>query len=236
MKLVFVTHKWKPLPGYRSDFGARQVNVTYSMLDRRYRKPFEMVCFTDDSEGIDGAIRVLPLPAEHGDLRSPHGPGNPSCYRRLKLFSREMAEVIGPRFVNIDLDMVITADVTETFDRPEPFVIWASGGQRTPYNGGLYMMTAGAHPEVWETFDPKVSPQKAMGKGFFGSDQAWIMYCLYPRAATWTSVHGIYSYRTQIKPNGNRLPANAKIVSCHGRHDPWHEDMQEILWVRENWR
>jgi hypothetical protein len=116
--LAVVCWKWKPKIGYRSTFCAEHVNVLRSMVERHYRKPHQLVCITDDGAGIDPRVRVVPLWQDHARLPSPHGGNNPSCYRRLRAFSAEAAELIGPRFVSVDLDCVITGDMRPVWDRP----------------------------------------------------------------------------------------------------------------------
>jgi hypothetical protein len=87
-----------------------------------------------------------------------------------------MAEIIGPRFVSLDLDVVVTGDLTPLFERTEDFVIWAWPFRGTLYNGTMWMMDAGARAKVWTEFDPATSPTKSRLAGFAGSDQAWMNY------------------------------------------------------------
>lgn len=234
--LAVVCWKWKPRPGYRSIFGAEQVNVLRSMVERNYRAPHQLVCITDDAAGIDPRVRIVPLWSDHARLPSPHGGNNPSCYRRLRAFSAEAAALIGERFVSVDLDCVITGDVRPLWDRPDDFVIWGDTNPTTPYNGSMWMLRAGSRRKVWDTFDPKRSPRIGLAKRYFGSDQAWIAACLGPNEKRWTRSDGVYSYRNEIAPKGGALPADARIVFFHGRHDPWHSDIQaKHAWVREYW-
>lgn len=230
------TFKWRPAPGYRSEFRSEHVNVLARMVARHYPSPHEFVCITDDARGLDKAIRVVPLWNDYADLPNPNGRHNPSCYRRLKLFSAEAADIIGPRFVCIDIDAVIVADVRPLWDRPEPFIIWGDTHPRTFYNGSMWLMTAGARRKVWDTFDPQRSPRQSKLSGNFGSDQGWISTCLGHGEATWGARDGVYSYRVHIHPNGDALPANARVVLFHGKHDPWHPQCQRVGWIREHWR
>lgn len=238
--LEIVTFKWRPFAGYRSSYGPAQVNILRNMLARHYPKPHRLTCITDDPSGIDSDIRTIPLWNDFADLPSPHGGKNPSCYRRLKLFAPEMRELIGERFVAIDLDMLIVGDLSSIFDRSEDFVMYGDNtNPRTFYNGSLMLMTAGARRQVWDSFDPKESPLRSMQRGHFGSDQGWISYCLGKGEATWTKKDGIWSYRchlAQWPKYRDRLPPNAKIVVFHGRYDPWDSQMQGLSWVTANYR
>lgn len=235
--LTVCCFKWRPKPGYRSKFDASHVNVLRAMVARHYQAPHRFVCITDDAEGLRGDVRVIPLWPDHANLPSPHGPGNPSCYRRLKLFSREAAALIGPRFVSLDLDAVITGDMRPVWDRPEDFVIWGDTSPGTPYNGSMMLMTAGARAQVWETFDPVRSPKMARQLNYWGSDQAWIGACLGPNEATWKTADGVYSWRVHVRPKQGKLPADARVVMFHGLEDPWQPRMlQQHPWIARHWR
>lgn len=234
--LDIVCFKWRPQLGYRSQFGPETVNTLRSMLARHYQKPHRLTCITDDPAGIHPDVRIIPLWNDHAELPSPHGGKNPACYRRLKLFSAEAKHVIGPRFVALDLDCVITADVSPIFDRTEDFLMYGNTNPRTPYNGSLLLMTAGARRQVWERFEPRTSPRQAMQARFYGSDQAWISYCLGPHEAKFTKRDGIYSFRNDLQRRRD-LPADARIVVFHGKHDPWEESIQrQYPWVKAHYR
>lgn len=236
--LRFVCWKWQSVRKYRTKFTAQHVNTLRNMIERHYHADFEVVCITDDKRGIDPRVRVVPLWNDFADLPSPHGASSPACYRRLRAFSPEMVHVIGPRFVSIDLDMVVVGDITPLFDRPEDFVIWASPIRTTPYNGGLWMMNAGARPQVFTRFNPYTSPKEARKAGFNGSDQAWISYVLGPDEATWQPERdGVYAFRTDIRNRDWKLPANARIISFHGSEDPWDVHARERApWINEHYK
>ena len=227
--------KWTPPAGYRSTFGPETVNVLQRMVARHYAAPHRFTCITDDPRGLDPAVHIVPLWSDFATVPSPHGGHNPSCYRRLRVFAPDIAPILGERFVCLDLDTVIVGDLAPLFDRPEDFVIWGETDPRSFYNGSMTLHTAGARRQVWETFDPATSPAKAKAAGRFGSDQGWISYCLGRGEATWTRKDGVYSYRVHLKPQGGRLPADARMVMWHGHVDPWSPAAQQLDWVRAHW-
>lgn len=236
--LDICTFKWRAPPGYRSTFTGAHVNTLAAMIRRQYQKPHRFSCITDDPTGIDQRhVRIIPLWPDHASLQSAYGSRNPSCYRRLKLFSAEAAEIIGPRFVSLDLDVVITGDLIPLWDRPEDFVIIKSATPppRYLYNGSALLMTAGARRQVWDDFHPVRSLRETVAKRMFGSDQAWISLKLGPGEATWGTSDGVYSYQIHLQPKGGALPANAKLVSFHGKPDPWDEPAQKLDWVRQHY-
>jgi hypothetical protein len=229
----------------RPDYSAQHVNVMASMLDRNLRTPHEVVCITDDAEGIDGGIRVVPI---WDDLKQ-HG----RCFRRLKLFASEMRDLVGERIVSLDLDTVIVGPVDDVFNRPEPFVIWSDPSRLLPYCGSQWMLTAGYRPEVFDRFNYETWRRLKPERNWHGSDQAWMAYML-PGAATWGKTDGIYSYRLDLLREGPRatwarfkrrsriyrkptLPENARIVHFHGVFDPSQSIIQSAVpWVAEHWR
>lgn len=233
-RLTVACWKWTPVPGYRSSFDAATVNTLRAMVARHYRRPHDFVCLTDDPGGIDGDVRIIPIWDDYKELPGPHGV---NCYRRLRAFSAEAADLIGPRFVSLDLDVVLTGDVAPLWDRPEDFVIWGDVARRTPYNGSMWLLRAGTRRQVWETFDPQTSPVRAKQLGYIGSDQAWIGACLGEGEAKWGPEDGVYSWPVQVRPFGGTLPPNARLVSFHGRDNPWTPGLAaRHPWIAEHYR
>lgn len=233
--LDIVTFKWKPKEWYRSTFTGVHVNNLAAMIRRDYQKPHRFSCITDDPTGIDESkVRIIPLWDDFKNVPSAYGGRNPSCYRRLKLFSPKMKEIIGERFVSMDLDMVTTGDLIPIFDRREDIVLIKSATPppRYRYNGSMLLMTAGVRQFIWDEFDPIKSPRETKLKQFFGSDQAWLSMKLKKDEAMWDQSDGVYSYRMHLFPKGSKLPENAKVVAFHGEHDPWGAHAQQIDWVR----
>lgn len=229
--LSIVCWKWHR-PGYRSTFTGEHVNAMARMCRRHYRPDVRVICVTNDPAGIDLSVEIVPDTADFSDVPSPHGGNNPTCYRRLRMWHPDAARWFGQRFVSLDLDMVLTADVKPVWDRPEDVVLYRDPYRPTQYNGSMVLITAGARPDVWSAFDPNRSPQIARGAGFMGSDQAWLSLRL-PGEKTWGPEDGVYSFRKDIERTG-KLPGDARIVVMHGRTDPWTGG-QNYGWCRDNW-
>jgi hypothetical protein len=211
------------------------------MVARHYQKPHRFICVTDDGEGLDPGVEVVPLWNDYANIPNPSFKGGPSCYRRLKLFSRDIGKILGERIVHIDLDVVITGDLSPLFDRAEPFIGWKNTNPMWPLNGSLFMLTAGSHPEVWETFHPIRSPAISNAAKCRGSDQGWMSYVLGKNQPTWDRTDGVFSYQDEMAKRGKsidrRLPDEARVVVFHGVLDPWSP--QAVLlapWVKEHYR
>lgn len=236
--LTVVTFKWTPPPGYRSKFEGCHVDTLRRMVKRHYPDPHRFVCVTDNPRGItEPDVEIYRLWQTFSNIRNPSGTKNPSCYRRLRVFSRNAGEWLGERFVCLDLDCVITGDMRPVWNRPDDFAIWRSATAGNTYNGSMFMLRAGARPKVWEQFDPTLSPMETRAARLFGSDQAWIAHCLGPHEKTWTKIDGVYSYRIDIKPNRDRLPDNARCVFFHGKPDPFDASVyNRVQWIRDHYR
>lgn len=246
--LTFVVFLWRPRNPYRKSFGPDQVNIHRRMIRRHYRLPHRYVLITDNPAGItEPDIEIRALWNDLADVPNPCGHGNPSCYRRLKLFAANAGDWLGDRIVMMDLDCVILKDITPLFDRQEDFVIWENPTARRHlppsrqthiYNGGFWMLRTGTRSKVWETFDPANSPDVTRRAGLFGSDQAWLAHCLGPGEAIWKPADGVRSWKFDVLRNhGGQPPAGTRIVFFHGKPDPWAPEVwYRYDWVRENYR
>lgn len=239
-KLSVCTFYWKPHRLYRSQFGPENVNILARMTRLNYPHPHDFVCFTDDPKGIDPSlVKIVPLWKDLKDVPSPWGPKGPSCYRRLKLFSSEGEALAGNRrFVVLDLDCVIVQDMTPVWDRSESFVIWGDTTPNAYYNGSMILMSANARPQIWDDFDPVVSPAAVAKAGLKGSDQGWISYKLGRGEPMWTTADGVFSYRLHVmrRQRAEVLPDKARIVFFHGQIDPWSPEPMRLDWVRKHYR
>lgn len=212
-------------------FSAKHVNVLQAMVARNLKVDHEFVCITDDPSGINDTVRIIPL---WDDYRAMGG-----CYVRLKAFSKEMAALIGPRFIWLDLDCVVTGDITHLVTQAKDFKMWGDTNPFTPYNGSMVLMDAGSRSQVWTQFNPTSSPDLAKSMRYVGTDQAWIGACLGPNEDKWSIDDGVYSYRMHIRKREMTmpLPPGAKLVFFHGSTDPSQPAIQSKLpWVGEHWR
>lgn len=235
--ISFVAWKWHT-PGLPRVFLSEHVNVLRAMIARHYKGEHRLVCVTDEPEGLDPRIHVVPMPVKFEQLQNPSGPRFPNCYRRLWNFSREARQVLGDRILSIDIDVIITGDLADLIERPEPFVAWHDPKRFAMWSkiaGGVYLLETGAHPEVWEDFDPLTSPKLAADKGYSGSDQGWMSHKLFPPKAFWAERDGL----VKIKWLGNikTVPKHIKIISTGGHVPPWSpEEQSRFPWITQHWK
>jgi hypothetical protein len=232
--LTIVCWKWGQNK-YRHDFTAEHVNTLAAMVARNYRLPHRFVCITDDPTGVE--CETYPLWKDHSEMKNACGDHLPSCYRRLKIFSKSVYQDLGERILSLDLDVVITRDMAPLWEQHYDFLGWRVRGHvhNVVYNGSMFMFQAGAHEDIWDDFDPEVSPIEANRAGYFGSDQAWMSYKIKGRAPGWTFENGVLSYPREVRRRP--LPAVTRMVIFHGKRKPWEPAIQtEAPWVADHWR
>lgn len=243
--ITFVTWKWKPpaSSGPRL-FLSEHVNVLRAMIESH--APFEhrLVCVTDDTQGLDPRVEAYPMPEKtFAELVNPHQEqydrrqawGHkkyfPSCYRRLWMFSRE-ATALGERVFALDIDVIVTGDLTPLVERSEDFVGWVDD-KAPKLKGGAYLLRTGTRTDVWDEFDPVTSPALAARAGGTGSDQAWMTYKLFPPSGSWGVEDGL------CKINWLRAgpEPSTRLVFTAGHSPPWSTGTQRRYpWVTSYWR
>ena len=238
MTLAVVCFQWND--GFR-DYRSEYVNRLARGYKRNLSIPHRFCCVTEETEGFSDDVTVVPLPESAkrlAGLPSPNGPRYPSSYRRLWTFSKEAAE-LGDVILMTDIDCIVVGPVDPLVAHIEgaTFVGWrppTTWNGVTRVAGGNWLLRAGAHPEVWERFSEEAA-KDALAAGQMGSDQAWISYCLAKDCKVWPKGHGIYEAQWMRASKFRVLPAGARIVHFNGEAKPWHDEMQQIAWIREHW-
>jgi len=148
-KLQVVCFKWykkKARYNHITIYDHNHVNQLYYALLQYLDMPFEFVCFTDDVSGIHPDIYTILLPEEIKLLKA--------RYTKLLIFADEMKYIIGNHILCLDLDTVITDDITSLVDINDDFKIYnGTAGKGTPYNSSLIRMKAGKRKHVWDNFN-----------------------------------------------------------------------------------
>lgn len=225
------------------------VDKLYNMLRRNLTIPWEFALITDspltttwrlNTEPGAPGFRFIPLWSEMREAKL--------CGVRLRAFGKDMAEVIGPRFAWIDLDVVITDNVDHIFGRKEDFIALSTPQGPLAYNGSLVMMDAGSRSRVFDTWEARhyeAMPAYYAKRGMHAggqSDEGWVTFVL--GSDEWRFNHGwgqrndgIYFFRKDLAAGAHPLPIGACMVIMNGhRFDPSFPAMQALPWVREHWR
>lgn len=211
------------------------------LFKKHLKVEHRLVCITDEPHDNTGNVTWIKTPeaALAADrVRSPEGNRFPSCYRRLWAQSAAAAEILSPRVLAGDIDMLPVNDLTPVVDRNEPFVGWRpfrDWGKHMRIGGGLQLFTPGAHPEIWADFikNPSAAVAQARAAGFRGSDQAWLSYKVAHKVPVWGRDSGLYSIR-DLGPD-HELPADARLVQFNGPDKMWSY-RGRARWVAEHWR
>lgn len=252
--LHILVWKWHQ-PGYEFVYTAEHVNIMDSMLRRNLSIPYRLICITDDPTDINCETYRLwndleDLPNDSWkDLDVNKDKTFPSCYRRLKIFTKETTRALGindnDRVVSMDLDMVITANLDALFDREENFVGWHGGSgdgrklKLNGYNGSLWMFRAGTCEFLWDEFDREKSPTEAKEAGYYGSDQGWLSYKLYGNNPQWTCEDGVCRYYPVLSKyeDGKKLPPGTKIAVFCGKWKPWQDEViVHSPWIKKHYK
>lgn len=229
--IAVVTWKWSTL------FSALYVNRMRAMLARHLHLPHRVYCFTDDASGIDRDVICLPLPREFANT--------PRCRRRMAQYNREVDSTLGRRLLSIDLDCVVTNDMTSLVDGPEAVVMWRVAHAGV-FSGSFVQWDAGALHGAYAAYaaDPNYPTR---GGERHGSDQAalnlWLKQSRAPVKAL-TEADGIVTYYGQgyesrehlgVGPNRQTLPAGTRLVVL-GSADKSAMDSGAHPWIVEHWR
>lgn len=238
--LQFICLKWG------SKYSADYVNRLYRMLKRYTKKPFILFCITEDAADLHPEIEVLAL--SDSSLTG--------WWHKLSLFKEKLYSLTGT-VLFLDLDVVITADLSPFFDyKPGQFVIIRDLGNGG-YNSSVFRLEIGSKAYVWENFQ---ASSQAIIEQLHG-DQDWITKQI-NNAETWP-VEWVVSYKKQcnarIRPSYGKigkilrakgwllpkdvatLPEGARIVQFHGKPDP--EDVidkpyglyKAAPWIKHYW-
>lgn len=197
---------------------------------RNLTQPHRFICITDRKRHLPWCEQAfirregLPLFAIKG------------CLGRLRLFDpkwqTELGIRRGERIVNLDLDLVVTGPLDPLFAR-DGFTI-LQGINTTnpcPMNGSVWMLRAGERPDVWADFS--VAKAATVPYHSFPDDQGWFWHKI-PDADAWGPADGVYGFKKVGWPEGDDLPANARVVAFPGWRDP--DKFSHIGWVKEHWR
>jgi hypothetical protein len=198
------------------DFAPNDVMRLGAQIRANLSVPHRLVVVTDYPRDLfPGDIDYLPLGEHFGEMRRFGG-----CWLRLKCFAPEMVPVIGPRWVWIDLDSVVTGPLDPLIDRSEPLVLFKSDsivGQR--WNGSFVLGGSAGNEDIWQDFDPERSPdyirslREGRSGGPRGTDQAWLHVKRDASTAHVSATDGVFHWAVR---RFRSLPENARLVTFPG--------------------
>jgi len=226
MALVVMTWFWG------DKYSPHDVAKLAAGFKRHLRQPYRFVCATDDDSLSIPGVETTPI-------KDPGLTKQKGCFARLRLFDKVWQDDIGveDRLANVDLDVVVTGEIDLLFNRPDPFVVLkgANASNPCPFNGSLFMLRRGAHPELWDDFTLEAASKIPFYE--FPDDQGWFWHKI-PDASGWNvgSPSGVYAFQKPGWPAdvGDRLPAGARMVVFPGWRSP--SKFKHLPWIKEHWR
>lgn len=225
MALIITTWLWG------SKYPEAHVRKLAASVHRNLTEAHRFICFTDSPRHLPGL--------EQSPILDTALLAKPGCFARLRIFDPEWQRKLGvrdgDRVVQIDLDAVVTGPLDDLFDRDDDFTI-LQGINTTnpcPYNGSLWMLRAGARPDVWSDFSLDNYARLGVPVHSFPDDQGWFDHKM-PNAGAYGPDQGVYGFKKKGWPSGDALPAGAKVVAFPGWRDP--QKFEHLDWIQRHWR
>lgn len=202
-------------------YGPEYVNKLANMVMRNaHMEPYDFVCFTDDSHGIDPWIRCAALPHD-----------GPAWWPKMGLYKKTIPGVNTGRILFLDLDVVITGDLDPLLrcrsifacsrDYPEG-ALKPGAKELTHGNTSVIALSVGARESIWDAYCAAGKPANdPLGDQGFINERFPVD--LLPEAL-------VQSYR--LHNLTQQFPQGCSVVMFHGDPKPH----QCGGWVTEYWQ
>ena len=230
-----VTVKWG------TKYGSEYVNKLHNMISRTARVPFNITCFTDDPVGILSGIKILPL---NNDL--------PIWWNKVYLFCEQNGLRPGEQYLYLDLDTLITGDISPLIEYDGDFLILRDfgvvkepdsfRGYESRFGSAIMSWKHGVWSGLWEAFDS----HKDMWMRTCEGDQNFLEQVLDHRAVDivqekWPGWARSYKYECY-----HEVPKDTRIVCFHGKPSIPEAISEPVIvygelfnprkWVEETWK
>lgn len=233
-------------------YGADYVNRLYSMVSRNLSLPFQMVCLTDNTAGIDPNVICYPIPELNLPSNIPE-----RGWRKLTTFKPELYNLKGTALF-LDIDIVIVANIdcffTYQADYDDSVVIirdWKKPW-RMVGNSSVYRFKVGqnTYPNLLSNFEQNFMTIKEQVR----HEQAYLSNYLreHHHLEYWDSSWCV-SFKYQcVQPfplsilQPPKLPDGTKIVIFHGEVNPpdaivgrsgkWYRKVLPTPWIERYWQ
>lgn len=218
-------------------YPAHYANKLFASLHRNMSEPFRFILNTNQQNlAFNRTLNFETWPIDPRDFELLYTPG---CFARLRMFDaqwqKERFISPGDRIVNIDLDAVVTGNLSTQFARADDFIILQDVNTTNPcpYNGSIWLFHAGERHDVWSDFSLTAYKERDVPFHAFPDDQGWLWH-KFPKADKFTGGLGFYAFKKRGWPSGDDLPQGARLVAFPGWRDP--SKFTHIPWVKDNWR
>jgi hypothetical protein len=239
-------------------YGAEYVNRLYRSVKKHVTGPVQVVCFTDDKQGIVKGVDCRPLPPFKGvraDLAV-------KPWRKLSLWQKNLGkDLTGRDALVLDVDLVITGNLDDFFSyRPGKFAVWENPSKpgSDVGNTSVFRFNVGSEPEIYERFmaDPVrlyesefrieqefISARLGTGKAALTGRTPQVAQDRFYKGKNvqvfWPK-GWVVSFKEDLLPawpwrlwQKVKLPAQARVVAFHGKPDPDEAAWGE--WPEKKW-
>jgi len=251
-RLTCICIKWGTL------YPTEHVNRLYRAVLRNTKRDVDFYCMTENADGLDSGINVLPLAEQPYDARmvtAQKTVKKQGALKKIAMFNPALySENVGP-VLALDLDILITGDLDELADFAPGHVVmrgpFAPDAEPRTYGEGSFIKFEPKHHSFLYTSMAE-NPEGAV-EMCKGSEQTYTsatahqneMFTPYP--SDW-----IVSFKYHCRPKrplnllvAPKLPEQARIVCFHGRpnvdeamngfkSDPLHST-KPAKWISDNW-
>lgn len=235
-------------------YGPHYVNILYHSVRRHLKRSFLFHCCTENGDGLDKDIRVIPFPENPGVKR-----GWPDILVKLVLLRDGFGDLKGPTLF-LDLDVAIMDNIDCFFDfQPGEYCIihnWVNrrkellGKRPAVGNSSAFRFDAGSSNAVYETFLKEI--HRAEDTSIFNTEQAFLTHAM--QRVHWWPDEWVRSYKWNCRPlfpmnliRTPQAPKGCRILVFHGRPDPDeaisgfrgrkpHHHMKPAPWLAEHWK
>lgn len=187
-------------------YPSEYVNILRAMVGKNLHKLHRFVCLTDDPQGLDEGIEVIPLTENL-----------PGWWSKLELFKPGQFE---GRVLYLDLDVVVTGPLDPLAETDGIIKDWHLPG----YNSSVMSWSGDEWSLLWTEFTPQVMKD-------LRGDQDWMNVCAdaYSRPAHFPADWCISHIGTEQWP-----PAGARVVCFHGAVKPHMKPYPwvELMWAK----
>lgn len=207
--------------------GPAYINALYRGVKKHLTTSHNFICFSNERMfGLDSGVELRPF----------FSPSPKGVLPRMYMFSKESG-LFEHQVLALDLDIVIVGDLQSIADYRGMFCSRSKfqPGQEYKLDGDVTSFRAGEEAEevFWTPFkeDPHAIEQLTGGR-----ERYWFRHIFGERGGDrWDKLcpGQVVSYKRHCKSNGNQVPYNARIVSCHGVPRP--HQLTNLPWVRSNW-
>ena len=231
---------WQDPVKYRDyTLGLEHAYTLQRMVARNLSIPHEFVCV------LPWRLSPSVKPRQVG-LRTfdPQTHRSKTRFAKLQLFRKDIANRLGERILYLDLDTVITDDITPLVDRTEDLVLWRNprfdeGKTPSRFNTSMILLTAGVRPDLYDDFTEDAYQKFKADHGTFpfkgGSDQRWVSDRVPHDNPYWDASDGVYGAGALGAPPTS-LPDNARIVFTPGNRIPSQDATQEKHpWMKDHY-